>query len=104
MNEVHLGEGYFMVISALLFLIGLIGFSLRRNLIVVLVSIEIMVNGLILFLATIAYYHLNPAGYVMVFFVIAMAAAEGAVGLTLLVLIYKKLNTVHTDKLKELQG
>ncbi len=95
---------YYIILSIILFLIGLFGFLLRRNLIVILISIEIMLNGLIILFAAISYFTKDISGYIIVFFIIAMAAAEAAIGLSLVVLIYKRLRTVYSDEITSFKG
>ncbi|QER41347.1 NADH-quinone oxidoreductase subunit NuoK [Thermodesulfobacterium sp. TA1] len=94
----------YLVLSLILFLIGLFGFLMRKNIIVVLVSVEIMLNALIILFAALSHFNKDITGYVMVFFIIAMAAAEAAIGLTLVVLIYKKLKTIYTDEINHYKG
>ena len=95
---------YYIILSIILFLIGLFGFISRRNLIVILISIEIMLNGLIILFAAISYFTKDISGYIIVFFIIAMAAAEAAIGLSLVVLIYKRLRTVYSDEITNFKG
>ncbi|MCU4137702.1 MAG: NADH-quinone oxidoreductase subunit NuoK [Thermodesulfobacteriota bacterium] len=95
---------YYIILSIILFLIGLFGFLSRRNLIVILISIEIMLNGLIILFAAISYFTKDISGYIIVFFIIAMAAAEAAIGLSLVVLIYKRLRTVYSDEITNFKG
>jgi len=94
----------YIILSIILFLIGLFGFISRRNLIVILISIEIMLNGLIVLFAAISYFTKDISGYIIVFFIIAMAAAEAAIGLSLVVLIYKRLRTVYSDEITTFKG
>jgi len=95
---------YYFWLGLAIFLIGLFGFLFRRNLIVMLVCIEVMLNGIIVMFASISHYFKDVTGYVIVFFVIAVAAAEAAVGLSLAVLIYKKLRVVHSTELNNYKG
>jgi len=94
----------YIILSIILFLIGLFGFISRRNLIVILISIEIMLNGLIVLFAAISHFTKDISGYIIVFFIIAMAAAEAAIGLSLVVLIYKRLRTVYSDEITTFKG
>ncbi len=94
----------YIVLSLILFIIGLFGFILRRNLIVMLVSLEIMLNAIIILFASISYFTKDVSGYIIVFFIIAMAAAETAIGLSLLVLVYKKLKTAYSDEITNFKG
>ena len=94
----------YIILAIILFLIGLFGFLTRRNLIVILISIEIMLNGLIVLFAAISHFTKDISGYIIVFFIIAMAAAEAAIGLSLVVLIYKRLRTVYSDEITTFKG
>ncbi|MFN3504732.1 MAG: NADH-quinone oxidoreductase subunit NuoK [Caldimicrobium sp.] len=95
---------FYIVLSIVLFLIGFLGVLFRRNLIILLVSLEIMMNGLIVFFASISHMTKDITGYIVVFFLIGMAAAEAGVGLTFAVLLYKKLKKVYTDDLNNFRG
>ena len=88
-----------LVLAALLFAVGTAGVLLRRNAIVVFMSIEIMLNGANLALVAASRQVGNLDGQVFVFFVLAVAAAEAAVGLALIVAIYRHAKTVDLDKL-----
>uniref|UniRef100_A0A832GMB7 NADH-quinone oxidoreductase subunit K n=1 Tax=Caldimicrobium thiodismutans TaxID=1653476 RepID=A0A832GMB7_9BACT len=95
---------YYVFLSFLLFIIGLIGVLFRRNLIILLVSLEIMMNALIIFFAALSHFTHDTTGYLIVFFLIAMAAAEAGVGLSLAVLLYKKLRKVYTEEINCFRG
>ncbi|MCS7278538.1 MAG: NADH-quinone oxidoreductase subunit NuoK [Thermodesulfobacteriaceae bacterium] len=99
-----LTQGHYLALSSILFLIGLFGLLFRRNLIVILVSIEIMLNAIIILFASISYYTKDTSGYIVVFFIIAMAAAEAAIGLSLVVLIYRKLRRIYSDEITFFKG
>lgn len=89
---------YFLVVAAALFMIGTIGFLLRRNLLVLLMSIELMLNSVNLTL--VAYNRLRPmnhTGQNMAFFVIAVAAAEAAVGLAIVLAFFRVRKSIHSD-------
>lgn len=90
---------YFLVVAAVLFIIGAIGFLLRRNLLVLLMSIELMLNSVNLTL--VAYNRLHPQnhdGQNLAFFVIAVAAAEAAVGLAIVLAFFRVRKTIHSDE------
>lgn len=95
---------YYFILSIVLFLIGFMGVLFRRNLIILLASLEIMMNALIVLFAAISHVSKDVTGYIIVFFLIGMAAAEAGVGLSLAVLIYKKLKKVYTDELNYFRG
>jgi NADH-quinone oxidoreductase subunit K len=89
---------YFLAVAAVLFVIGSIGFLLRRNLLVLLMSIELMLNAVNLTL--VAYNRVHPqnhAGQIFTFFVIAIAAAEAAVGLAIVLAFYRIRKTMRSD-------
>jgi len=89
---------YFLIVAALLFTIGTLGFLLRRNLLVLLMSIELMLNAVNLTL--VAYNRLYPqnhSGQIFAFFVIAVAAAEAAVGLAIVLSFFRVRRTIRSD-------
>jgi len=90
---------HFMVLSALLFFIGVFGVLFRRNLIVIFMSIELMLNAVNLSFVTFARYTQSMDGHVVAFFVMALAAAEAAIGLAILVMIFRNRATVQADDL-----
>jgi len=94
----------YIYLSLILFFIGFFGFVFRRNLIILLACVEIMLNALIILFASISYFRKDATGYILVFFIIAMAAAEAAVGLTLAVALYKKLKKVYTEEINLFRG
>jgi NADH:ubiquinone oxidoreductase subunit K len=98
---------YHLCLAAVLFAIGLCGALTRRNAIVVLISIEIMFNAANLNLIAFWMYSDNAAalnGQIFVLFTIAIAAAEAAVGLALVIAIYRHYKSVDVAQVKELQG
>lgn len=95
---------YYVYLTLMLFCIGLIGVLFRRNLIILLVSFEIMMNALMILFASISHYTKDVQGYIIVFFLIALAAAEAGVGLTLVVLLYRKLRKVYADEINYFRG
>lgn len=93
-----IGLGHYLALSAVLFGVGAIGFLTRRNVLIQLISIEIMLNSVNLTL--VAFNRWNPgnhAGQLFAFFVIAVAAAEAAVGLAIVISLYRLKKSVHTD-------
>jgi NADH-quinone oxidoreductase subunit K len=86
---------YYIWLSTALFVIGVLGVLYRRNAIVIFMCIELMLNAVNLLMVAFAGYHGDAAGQVFVFFVMAVAAAEVAVGLAILIIIYH--NTSSTD-------
>ncbi|MCI0531872.1 MAG: NADH-quinone oxidoreductase subunit NuoK [candidate division Zixibacteria bacterium] len=88
---------YYLILSAVLFGIGVVGVLINRNAIVVFMSIEIMLNAVNLTLIAFSQYLNSPAGQVLVFLVMAVAAAEAAVGLAIIVVIYRTRDSVNVD-------
>lgn len=93
----------YILLCSVLFSIGVMGVLMRRNLIILFMSVELMLNSVNLLFAAFSAYSSNPNGQVFVFFVMVVAAAEIAVGLALLVLIYKNLGSIDISKLNKLK-
>jgi NADH-quinone oxidoreductase subunit K len=89
---------YYLILSAILFTIGTVGVLTRRNAIVVFMSIEIMLNSVNLTLVSFASFMGDTSGQIFVFFVMAVAAAEAAVGLAIILALFRKKKTVYVDK------
>jgi NADH-quinone oxidoreductase subunit K len=94
-----ISTAHFLVLAALLFAVGAAGVLLRRNGISTLLGIEIMLNAVNLSFVAFARAHGNLEGQVFVFFVMAVAAAEVAVGLALLVAIFRRQQSIDVDRL-----
>lgn len=94
----------YLVLAGILFSLGVCGVLFRRNAIIILMCIELMLNAVNLLLVAFSVMHQNPGGQVMVFFIMAVAAAEVAVGLAILVLIYRNIGTVDINFLNKLKG
>lgn len=89
----------YLFLSAILFAIGVAGVLIRKNALVIFMSVELMLNAINLSLITFSRMHGNLDGQILVFFVIAVAAAEVAVGLALIIAIFKKNNSINVDEL-----
>ncbi len=87
----------YMIVSALLIAIGATGAMVKRNFMIVLMSLEIMINGAGMLLIVMAYYLGNVSGQVMFIFVAAVAASETAVGLAIAVMMYKRKGSVDIN-------
>ena len=95
---------YPLILSALLFTIGVVGVMIRRNAIMLFMCVELMLNAAnIIFVAFARHYALLD-GQVFVFFIITVAAAEVAVGLSLIVAIFRTRGSIEVDDLRELKG
>ena len=97
------GLHHYLIVSALLFSLGLLGVVARRNLFVIFMGLELMLNAANLALVAFSRYHNNLNGQVMVFFIITVAAAEVAVGLALIVALFRKRQTSHVEDLASLK-
>ena len=93
------GLEHYLVTSVLLFALGLAGVLVRRNLLIIYMSLELMLNAANLALVAFSSFNNNLNGQVMVFFIITVAAAEVAVGLALIVALYRKRQTAHVEDL-----
>ncbi|HEX8563763.1 MAG TPA: NADH-quinone oxidoreductase subunit NuoK [Flavobacterium sp.] len=100
----QIGIENYLFVSVILFCIGVFGVLYRRNAIIVFMSIEIMLNAVNLLFVAFSTYHQDASGQIFVFFSMAVAAAEVAVGLAILVSIFRNLNSIDIDNLKNLKG
>lgn len=94
---------YFLILAALLFAIGAIGVIIRRNVIIALMSIELMLNAANLTLLTFARTQQDMRGQALAFLVIAVAAAEAAVGLAIVVAVFRNRQSTNLDDLNLLK-
>jgi NADH-quinone oxidoreductase subunit K len=97
------GLEHFLTVSALLFCVGLLGVIVRRNLLIIYMSLELMLNAASLALVAFSRYNNDLNGQVFVFFIITVAAAEVAVGLALIVALYRRKRTAHVEGLVTLK-
>lgn len=95
----NVGLEHYLVVSAILFCLGLLGVIVRRNLLVIYMGLELMLNAANLALVAFSRFNNNLDGQVFVFFIITVAAAEVAVGLALIVALYRKRQTAHVEDL-----
>jgi len=94
----------YLMLSASLFVIGAVGVMIRRNVIVVMMCIELMLNAANLSFVTFANYRHDAGGHVFVLMVIAVAAAEAAVGLAVALALFRNMETVDVDEVKSMKG
>ncbi|MCG8425073.1 MAG: NADH-quinone oxidoreductase subunit NuoK [Proteobacteria bacterium] len=95
--------GHFLVLAGVLFGIGLAGVILRRNALIVMMSIELMLNAANMTILTFARMHGDMRGHALAFIVIAVAAAEAAVGLAIVVAVYRARGHADVDRLSTLR-
>ena len=93
----------YLVVSGLLFSLGLLGVIVRRNLLVIYMCLELMLNAANLALVAMSRFNGHLDGQIMVFFIITVAAAEVAVGLALIVALYRKRQTAHVEDLTSMK-
>jgi NADH-quinone oxidoreductase subunit K len=94
---------HYIILCFIIFSIGVIGVLIRRNAIIIFMSIELMLNSVNLLLTAFSVYHGDASGQVFVFFIMALAAAEVAVGLAIIVMIYRNTNSIDTNVLSRLK-
>ncbi|HTY04765.1 MAG TPA: NADH-quinone oxidoreductase subunit NuoK [Rhodocyclaceae bacterium] len=96
---------HYLVLSALLFSIGVVGIFLnRKNLIVLLMAIELMLLAVNMNFVAFSHYLDNLAGQLFVFFILTVAAAESGIGLAILVVLFRNMSTIDVDDLDSLKG
>lgn len=95
---------WYMVLSMVVFAIGVFGFLSRRNVIIMFISIELMLNAVNINLISLSHYLQDMRGQILAFFVIAVAAAEAAIGLAIIIALFRNKATAHVDEVKEMHG
>jgi NADH-quinone oxidoreductase subunit K len=95
---------WFLALSAVLFSLGVAGFMLRRNIITIFMSIELMLNAVNLSFVTFSYHLKKVDGHLYTFFVMVVAAAEAAVGLAIILTVYKNRQTLNIDDVDSMKN
>ena len=96
---------HYLVLGAILFAISVLGIFLnRKNVIILLMAIELMLLAVNMNFIAFSHYHNDIAGQVFVFFILTVAAAESAIGLAILVVLFRNLRTINVDELDQLKG
>jgi NADH-quinone oxidoreductase subunit K len=95
---------WFLTLSAVLFALGIAGFLFRRNIITVFMSIELMLNAVNLSFVTFSYHWKNVDGHLFTFFVMVVAAAEAAVGLAIILTVFKNRGTLNVDDVDSMKN
>ena len=90
---------YFLILAAILFVLGVAGFLFKRNIVTMFMSIELMLNAVNLTFVALSYYLRQLSGQVFVFFVMVVAAAEAAVGLAIIITVFKNRETLNVDQI-----
>lgn len=100
-----LSLSHFLMLGAILFAISIVGIFLnRKNLIILMMAIELMLLAVNTNFIAFSHYLGDASGQVFVFFILTVAAAEAAIGLAILVVLFRNLNTIHVDDLDSLKG
>jgi NADH-quinone oxidoreductase subunit K len=99
-----IGLSHYLIVSAILFSIGLVGVLRRRNLLMLFFATEVMLNAVNIAFASISHFYNDLTGQMFAFFVIAIAASEVAVGLGILIVLYKKYGSLDLDDLANMRG
>lgn len=94
---------HYLLLCSVIFAIGVIGVLIRRNVIIIMMSVELMLNAVNLLLAAFSAYRGDASGQVFVFFVMALAAAEVAVGLAIVIMVYRNTKSVDIESLSKLR-
>ncbi|MBB3186299.1 NADH-quinone oxidoreductase subunit NuoK [Microbacter margulisiae] len=94
---------YYVIFCSALFTIGVVGVLVKRNALAIFMSVELMLNSANLLIAAFAAYRNDPSGQVFVFFIMVVAAAEIAIGLALLVVVYRSSHTIDINILNRLK-
>ena len=94
----------YLTVAAILFVLGVEGFILRRNMIIILMSVELMLNAVNLTLVTFARMNLDMDAHVVAFFAMALAAAESSVGLAIVIAVFRLKRTANVDDMSIMKG
>ncbi len=94
----------YLILSTIIFFIGMIGVIRRKNLLMLFFSTEIMLNAVNIGMAAISKFHGDLTGQMFAFFIVAIAASEVAIGLGLLILLFKRKNTIDLDNISSMRG
>ncbi|WP_447973600.1 NADH-quinone oxidoreductase subunit NuoK [Nitrospira sp. Kam-Ns4a] len=94
---------YYVILSAIVFVTGLVGVLMRRNIIIILLSVELMLNATNINFVAFSHYYQNVAGQVFVFFALTVAAAEVAVGLAIIIALYRSKASINVDEFRLLK-
>ena len=95
---------YFIILSIILFILGIIAFFVKKDLITQFMSVEVMLNAANLALIAFSKAHSSLDGQIIVFFIITVAAAEAAIGLAIILLVYRQKKTIKTEDLQLMKG
>jgi len=95
---------WYLMLSAVVFMIGVFGFLTRKNIIIMFMSVELMLNGVNISLVAFSHFLQDMRGQILVFFIITVAAAEAAIGLAIIIALFRNKATAHVDEMNEMKG
>jgi len=95
---------WYLMLSAVVFMIGVFGFLTRRNIIIMFMSIELMLNAVNISLVAFSHYLQDMRGQILALFIITVAAAEAVIGLAIIIALFRNKDTVHVDEMNEMKG
>lgn len=95
---------WYLMLSTVVFMIGVFGFLTRRNIIIMFMSIELMLNAVNISLIALSHYLQDIRGQILVFFIITVAAAEAAIGLAIIIALFRNKDTARVDEMSEMKG
>jgi NADH-quinone oxidoreductase subunit K len=95
---------WYLWLGAALFVIGIVGFLTRRNIIIMFMSLELMLNGVNISLVAFSHFLNDLRGQIFALFIIPVAAAEAAIGLAIIIALFRNKETVHVDEIQEMKG
>ncbi len=99
-----IGLNWYVWLSLAVFIIGMVGFLTRKNIIIVLMSLELMLNAVNINLVAVSHFMQDLRGQILTFFIIAVAAAEAAIGLAILIAIFRTRAVAHIDEATDMKG
>lgn len=95
---------WYLMLSAVVFSIGVFGFLTRRNIIIMFMSLELMLNAVNISLVSFSHYLQDMRGVILVFFIVTVAAAEAAIGLAIIIALFRNKTTANVDEMNEMRG
>lgn len=95
---------WYLILGAAVFTIGMFGFLTRKNVIIMFISVELMLNGVNITLVAFSHYLQDMRGQILVFFIITVAAAEAAIGLAIIIALFRNKQTVNIDEIDVMKG
>jgi NADH-quinone oxidoreductase subunit K len=95
---------WYLMLSSVVFTIGVFGFLTRRNIIIMFMSVELMLNAVNISLVAFSHYLQDMRGQIFVFFIITVAAAEASIGLAIIIALFRNKATAHVDEMNEMKG